>query len=116
MSNPSKRIGTGWENECLPRLQRIWGEHVDRSAPTTPSNDFHGQPIPVEAKCRKTWGIPDWIRKIRAVASDHRWVILISPRDMRTIYSKQIGQIAVLDIEFAEELLQCYYDNQEPAE
>lgn len=113
MANPSKRIGTAWENQCLENLRDIFGQGVDRAKTNSPSNDFHGAPIPLEAKCRKTWAIPDWIRKIRRVSHDDRWAILISPRDMRKEGSKELGQIMVLPLEFGYELLDAYYNPED---
>jgi len=98
----ARQKGTKFENELLEGLRKIWPD-ADRAKAGNPSNDFHGLPFPVEAKHRKTWAIPEWVRRIRAVAGgDHRWALVVASGDRRKADS---STIMVVDWEFGQELL-----------
>lgn len=115
MSNPSKSKGTEYENNVLRDLQDIWGMGVKRAQPNNPSNDFHGQPFPVEAKKRKTWLLKDWIRKIEKVSDRStipvEWAIFVSDYDQRLATS--VPDVVIFPRDFAVELLESYYQDAE---
>ena len=78
MSNPPKQKGTAFETSLIPQLQTVWPD-ISRAQTNNQSNDFTG-PFPIEAKKRKSWAIPDWIRKIRVVAdNDDEGMIVVAP-------------------------------------
>lgn len=113
MANPSKRIGTAGENEVLAVLREIWPSlDVTRSATNTASNDFHGQPFPVESKKRATWALKDWIRRIVKVSAGGPWAIYCSDSDKRKTDS--FPDVVILPRFFATVLLKHYYEAPEP--
>lgn len=108
MANKSKRIGTEFENTVLSLLQTVW-PWLTRSPTGSPSNDFTG-PFPIEAKRRRRWEIQEWVRKIRIVASSHRWVLFVSPRDLRKKADRDVGRVIVVSEAFGLELLECWWE------
>lgn len=105
MSNPSKAKGTRFENEVLEHLRQVWPS-ADRAKAGNPSNDFHGVPFPVEAKHRKRWEIPKWVRGLRSIAGgDGRWALVVASGDRR---SEGGSTLMIFDIGFAVELLACW--------
>ena len=105
MANKSKRTGTDYEVKLLAKLREIW-PWLDRAKTNNPSNDFHGAPFPIEAKKRATLAVPEWVRKIRAVAPTSRWAIFVEDRDLRTKGS--FGEVMIVDAEYGRWLLeQC---------
>ena len=103
MGNPSKAKGTKFENEVLDLLRTVWPD-ADRAKAGNESNDFHGIPLPVEAKHRKRWDIPKWCRMLRAVAGDgERWALVAAPGDRRS--SQAPPTIMVVPLPFGIELL-----------
>lgn len=103
MGNPARAKGTRFENEVLEALQTVWPA-ADRAKAGNPSNDFHGCPIPVEAKHRKRWDIPAWCRALKAVAGDgERWALVAAPGDRRTLEAPPT--IMVVPFNFGVELL-----------
>ena len=126
--NPSKAKGTSYENELLPELRRIFGPGVDRAKAGNESNDFHGVPIPVEAKHRKVWDLKTWVRKIRALTFrpgiqedglaglpphdyiDDRWAIFAADGDRRR--AESIGDVMVVSRKFGMELLDAWWYRQ----
>lgn len=97
--------GTKFENEVLLGLRRVWPD-ADRAKAGNPSNDFHGVPFPVEAKHRKRWAIPDWVRKLRAVAGDDdRWALVVASGDRR---AKDSSTLMIVDWSFGQDLLEAW--------
>lgn len=107
MSNPSKAVGSQNERRLATKLQTVWPS-AKRLQGNTKSNDFQGTPLTIEAKCRRVWAIPAWVREIRKVAPDGLWVLFVSPRDMRTVEDKVVGRLMVVDEDFGIELLDAW--------
>lgn len=107
MANPSRRVGTSYENKVLERLRRAFGPQVERSAAGTKSRDFVGTPFPVEAKKRKTLDVPGWVRNMRTLGWDE-WAIFCCPRDIRT--ASGFCEVVVIPADFAESLFKMYAD------
>ena len=106
--NKARQKGTRFENEVLDGLKNIWSE-ADRAKAGNPSNDFHGVPFPIEAKHRKRWEIPKWVRLLKAVAGgDNRWALVIASGDRREVDSMTL---MVVDWDFGQELLQTWEKN-----
>ncbi len=100
--------GTKFENEVLAGLQTIWPD-ADRAKAGNPSNDFHGTPFPIEAKHRKRWEIPKWVRLLRGAAGgDDRWALVVASGDRREAESP--GTLMVVDWEFGQELLRRWVE------
>ena len=79
--------GTKFENEVLLGLRRVW-------------------PDAVEAKHRKRWAIPDWVRKLRAVAGDDdRWALVVASGDRR---AKDSSTLMIVDWSFGQDLLEAW--------
>lgn len=105
MANKSKRIGTEGENWWLREfVTKVW-PGSDRAKAGNPGNDYHGPPIPVEAKRQATWLIPSWTRYLRALHGD-RWVLLVAARDRRRADAPP--DIVVLPVGFALEVLSTW--------
>lgn len=102
--------GTSFENEVLHGLRQIWPD-ADRAKAGNPSNDFHGLPFPIEAKHRKRWEIPRWVRLLRKVAGgDDHWALVVASGDRRE--SDSAGTLMVVDWRFGQELLDAWTVNQ----
>lgn len=102
--------GTKFENEVLEGLQRIWPD-TDRAKAGNPSNDFHGPPFPVEAKHRKRWEIPKWVRALRGAAGGgDQWALVVAAGDRRAADSA--GTLMVVDWAFGQELLEAWHWRQ----
>ena len=100
--------GTKFENEVLAGLQTIWPD-ADRAKAGNPSNDFHGTPFPIEAKHRKRWEIPKWVRLLRGAAGGgDRWALVVASGDRREAESP--GTLMVVDWEFGQELLRRWVE------
>lgn len=109
MVNKSRRIGTEGENWWLEHLVgQVW-PGSDRSSAGTPSNDYHGPPIPVEAKRRKVLEIPKWTRTLTALYGN-RWLLLCSPRDRRRV--DRHPDLVVMPVEFAREVLAVWEEHR----
>ena len=108
MSNPSKSKGTAFETKLLEKLQVIW-PRLTRAAASSWSNDYTG-PFPIEAKKRKTWAIPEWVRKLRRRATHDRtgnqWCLFVSPGDLRK--EADLGDIMIVDADFGIDLLDAW--------
>ena len=111
MANKSRRVGTEFENRLLNQLRNVFGEGVDRAKAGNKSDDFHGAPLPIEAKRRKRWEIPLWVRRLRGVARSDEWALFVASRDLRTQEGKDTGTVMVVDWEFGLELLHAYYND-----
>ncbi len=97
--------GTKFENEVLAGLKNIWPD-VDRAKAGNPSNDFHGTPFPVEAKHRKRWEIPEWVRRIRVAAGgDNQWALVVASGDRRKSDS---ATLMIVDWDFGQQLLEAW--------
>lgn len=103
MVNKPRIKGTGWESELVPRI-RLFFPTCER-APLKgiqDKGDFVGVPLLMEAKCT---GLPKFLEWSRVCARKSKdWVILWHG-DRRT-YS---GELAVMPLNFALELLGRYY-------
>jgi len=100
--------GTKFENEVLAGLRTIW-PGADRAKAGNPSNDFHGLPFPVEAKHRKRWEIPKWVRCLRSASGGGgEWALVVASGDRRE--SESPGTLMVVDWEFGQELLRSWAD------
>ena len=62
----------------------------------------------VEVKYRKAWSLFKWIARIRNVSDDNKWVIFAIHGDRRSTVGKQVGTVAVMDADFASELLMIW--------
>ena len=116
MANKSRRVGTEFENRLLNELRNVFGPGVDRAKAGNQSDDFHGAPLPIEAKRRKRWEIPLWVRKLRAVAPTNEWALFAASRDLRTQEGKDTGTVMVVDWHFGLELLDAYYNEDDDYE
>lgn len=108
MANPSKARGTRYENEVLDLVREIWPD-ADRAKTNNPTCDIVGTDLnALECKHRKTWSIPEWVRKIREKGP--QWALFIGDGDRRRASSA--GDIVVFSREFAIELLDLWADWQ----
>ena len=97
--------GTKFENEVLDGLRAFWPDS-DRAKSGNPSNDFHGTPFPVEAKHRKRWEIPEWVRRIQAAAGGgNQWALVVASGDRR---KSGTSTLMIVDWEFGQELLEAW--------
>jgi len=101
----AKQKGTTGENEILELLQRSGFPDAHRTEASRESHDIWCGPFTVEVKFRKTWALFDWIPKLRKVAGDQPWVLFAIHGDRRTEKGRQVGRVAVLDADFAVELM-----------
>ena len=81
-----------------------------RTEASRESHDIWCGPFTVEVKFRKTWALFDWIPKLRKVAGDKPWVLFAIHGDRRTEKGRQVGRVAVLDADFAAELMRVWCD------
>jgi len=102
----AKQKGTTGENEILALLQDAGFPDAHRTEASRESHDIWCGPFTVEVKFRKTWALFDWIPKLRKVAGDQPWVLFAIHGDRRTDKGRQVGRVAVLDADFAAELMQ----------
>jgi len=102
----AKQKGTTGENEILALLQHAGFPDAHRTEASRESHDIWCGPFTVEVKFRKTWALFDWIPKLRKVAGDQPWVLFAIHGDRRTDKGRQVGRVAVLDADFAAELMQ----------
>lgn len=102
----SRAKGTKFENELLVSLRSIW-PGTDRAKAGNQSNDFHGPPFPIEAKHRKRWDIPAWVKALKVVAGgDRRWALICAPGDRRLVTAPPT--VMVVPLEFGLELLEAW--------
>lgn len=101
----AKQKGTSGENEILALLNDNGFADAHRTEASKESHDIHCDPFIVEVKFRKTWSLFDWIPKLRRVAGDKPWVLFAIHGDRRTDKGRQVGRVAVLDAEFAVQLM-----------
>ena len=104
----ARQKGTAGENEILELLQDAGFADAHRTEASRESHDIHCAPFTVEVKFRKTWALFDWIPKLRKVAGDQPWVLFAIHGDRRTDKGRQVGRVAVLDADFAAELMQVW--------
>ena len=104
----AKQKGTTGENEILALLQDAGFPDAHRTEASRESHDIWCGPFTVEVKFRKTWALFDWIPKLRKVAGDQPWVLFAIHGDRRTDKGRQVGRVAVLDADFAAELMQVW--------
>ena len=104
----AKQKGTAGENEILELLQNSGFADAHRTEASRESHDIWCGPFTVEVKFRKTWALFDWIPKLRKVAGDEPWVLFAIHGDRRTDKGRQVGRVAVLDADFAAELMQVW--------
>ena len=109
MSNPARAKGTRFENEILLHLQQIW-PGADRAKSGNFSNDYHGVPIPIEAKFRKRWDILEWVGKLKTAAGGHKWALMLASGDRRI--SGKNATLMIVDVDFGMELLGCWERSQ----
>lgn len=62
----------------------------------------------IEAKYRKAWHLFKWIRVIRKRADGCPWVIFAIHGDRRTAEGREVGAVAIMDADFAAELMRHY--------
>jgi len=105
VANPPKQKGTKAENEIMALLHGHGMDDAHRTEASRASHDIWCDPIVVEVKFRKAWAVMDWIRKIRNAAPDNRWAIYAIHGDRRTAAGSQVGTVAIMDAEFATEVL-----------
>ena len=103
----AKQKGTLGENEIRDMLIKHGHNDVKRTSASTESHDIWlgDTGVTVEVKYRKTWSLFKWISKIRNVSDNDEWVIFAIHGDRRSVSGKQVGKVAVMDAEFAAELL-----------
>ena len=104
----AKQKGTTGENEILTLLQDAGFSNAHRTEASRESHDIWCGPFTVEVKFRKTWALFDWIPKLRKVAGNQPWVLFAIHGDRRTDKGRQVGRVAVLDADFAAELMQVW--------
>lgn len=120
MANPPKQKGTQGENEVV-RLLRSYGIPADRGANNRASCDIHVDDwdAPIEVKYRKRWDLFKWIRAIRKASvfqgrlhdeENPNWVLFCIHGDRRTEEGRGVGEVAVMDAEFAVSLLADYME------
>ena len=100
--------GTKGENEILDLLQRAVFSDAHRTESSRESHDIHCEPFVVEVKFAKRWLLFDWIPKLRRVAQDRPFVLFAIHGDRRTQTGAEVGTVAVLDANFAAELMHHY--------
>ena len=101
--------GTKGENEILDLLQRAGFSDAHRTESSRESHDIHCESFVVEVKFAKRWLLFDWIPKLRRVAQDRPFVLFAIHGDRRTQTGCEVGRVAVLDADFAAELMHSYY-------
>ena len=103
----AKQKGTLGENEIRDMLIKHGHNDVKRTSASTESHDIWlgDTGVTVEVKYRKAWSLFKWISKIRNVSDNDEWVIFAIHGDRRIVSGKQVGKVAVMDAEFAAELL-----------
>ena len=104
----AKQKGTTGENEILELLQQAGFLDAHRTEASRESHDIHCKPFIVEVKFRKTWALFDWIPKLRKVAGNKPWVLFAIHGDRRTDKGRHVGRVAVLDADFAAELMHLW--------
>jgi len=100
--------GTKGENEILDLLQRAGFRDAHRTESSRESHDIHCEPFVVEVKFAKRWLLFDWIPKLRRVAQDRPFVLFAIHGDRRTQTGSEVGRVAVMDADFAAELMHNY--------
>ena len=106
MTNPPRAKGTRGENYFLAHLRTVWPT-ADR-APLRgilDRGDFVNVPFPVEAKNTRKPLFQLWVRRLRLISPDHRW-ILVWKGDTRTADGRPL---MVMDFELGLELLAKAY-------
>ena len=106
----AKQKGTVGENEIVALLME-WGHNdAHRTSASSESHDIWlgDLDIPIEVKYRKRWTLFPWISRIRKVAQDNQWVIFAIHGDRRSTAGRAVGKVAILDADFAAELLMIW--------
>ena len=103
----AKQKGTLGENEIRDMLIKHGHNDVKRTSASTESHDIWlgDTGVTVEVKYRKAWSLFKWISKIRNVSDNDEWVIFAIHGDRRSTVGKQVDKVAVMDADFAAELL-----------
>ena len=99
--------GTTGENEIRDMLIAAGHADVKRTSASTESHDIWlgDTGVTVEVKYRKAWSLFKWIQKIKSVSDGNKWVIFAIHGDRRSLVGKSVGKVAVMDADFAAELL-----------
>ena len=106
----ARQKGTVGEN-IIRDLLIQWGhKDVKRTSASTESHDIWlgDTGVTVEVKYRKVWSLFKWIARIRNVSDDNKWVIFAIHGDRRSTVGKQVDKVAVMDADFASELLMIW--------
>ena len=106
----AKQKGTVGENEILQLLIDNGFADAHRTEASRESHDIWAEPFVVEVKYRKTWSLFDWIPKLRRVAGDKPWALFAIHGDRRTEKGREVGRVAILDADFAVDLMGYYRD------
>ena len=111
----ARQKGTIGENEIVALLYEYGLKDAKRTSAGMESHDIWlgDTGVTVEVKYRKTWSLFKWISKIRNVSDNDEWVIFAIHGDRRSVSGKQVGKVAVMDAEFAAELLLLWRHWQE---
>ena len=114
----AKQKGTTGENEIVELLNG-WG-HGD--AVRTPAGkesldiQLGVTGLIIEVKYRKRWTLVPWVSKVRKVAreADAEWMLFCIHGDRRSVVGKQVGKVAVMDADFAAQMLAVYRQYVDP--
>lgn len=104
----AKQKGTAGENEILELLQQAGFADAHRTEASRESHDIWADEWVVEVKFRKAWSIFDWIPKLRRVAGTKPWVLFAIHGDRRSQKGREVGRVAILDADFAAELMHLW--------
>ena len=114
----AKQKGTTGENEIVELLNG-WG-HGD-AVRTPAGKESHDIQLGVtgliiEVKYRKRWTLFPWVSKVRKVAreADAEWMLFCIHGDRRSVVGKQVGKVAVMDADFAAQMLAVYRQYVDP--
>ena len=118
MGSKAKAKGTVGENEIVAVLYRYGHSDAVRTPAGKESHDIQlGETgLIVEVKYRKKWTLFPWVSKIRRVAArtDSQWILFCIHGDRRSVVGKTVGRIAVMDADFAAEMLAVYRQYADP--
>ena len=106
----ARQKGTIGENEIVALLYEYGLKDAKRTSAGMESHDIWlgDTGVTVEVKYRKVWSLFKWIARIRNVSDDNKWVIFAIHGDRRSTVGKQVDKVAVMDADFASELLMVW--------